>query len=121
MAKGRRTDFVPRASAPAGGGMNAGTMQRIQQMQEDMKRTQDELELETINVTAGGGAITITITGQQRVQSIKLDPALVDPADVPMLEDTLVAAVNEAIVAAQAHSAKRLEAVTGGVNIPGFT
>ena len=121
MAKGRRTDFVPRASAPAGGmGINSNTLQRIQQMQDDMKRTQEELETETVNVTAAGGAITITITGHQRVQAIKLDPALVDPADVPMLEDTLVAAVNEAIVASQAHSAKRLEAVTGGVNIPGF-
>ncbi|MBX7215263.1 MAG: YbaB/EbfC family nucleoid-associated protein [Thermoflexales bacterium] len=121
MAKGRRTDFVPRASAPAGGmGINSNTLQRIQQMQDDMKRTQEELEHEIINVTAAGGAITIAVSGQQRIQSIKLDPALVDPNDIGMLEDTLVAAVNEAIVASQAHSAKRLEAVTGGVNIPGF-
>lgn len=101
-------------------GVNQDTLQRIQKMQDDMKRTQEELEQEIVNVTAAGGAVTVAITGHQRVQSIKLDPALVDPADVAMLEDTLVAAVNEAIVASQAHSAKRLEAVTGGVNIPGF-
>ena len=63
MAKGRRTDFVPRGSQPTGGGgMDAGTIQRIQKMQDDMKRTQEELETETVNVTAAGGAITITIT-----------------------------------------------------------
>jgi DNA-binding protein YbaB len=60
------------------------------------------------------------ITGHQRVQSIKIDPALIDPNDVGMLEDTLVAAVNEAILASQEHSAKRMEEVTGGVQIPGL-
>jgi hypothetical protein len=120
MAKGRRTDFVPRAAQPAGGGMQAGMMDKIKKMQDDMAATQAELENEIVNVTAAGGAVTIAITGQQRIQSIKLDPSLIDPSDPAMLEDTLVAAVNEAIVAAQEHSAKRLEAVTGGIQIPGL-
>jgi DNA-binding YbaB/EbfC family protein len=120
MAKGRRTDFTPRAAQPAGGGLQPGMMEKIQKMQAEMQETQAALENELINVTAAGGAITITITGHQRLQSIKVDPSLVDPADVSMLEDTLVAAVNEAIVASQEHSAKRLEAVTGGVQIPGL-
>jgi len=93
---------------------------RIRKMQEDMQATQAALENEIINVTAAGGAITIAITGHQRVQSIKIDPSLVDPNDVSMLEDTLVAAVNEAIVKSQEHSATRLESVTGGIQIPGL-
>ncbi len=99
---------------------NNSMMQRIQQMQDDMRKVQEELETEQVNVTAAGGAISIVITGHQRLQSIKIDPALVDPADVSMLEDSLVAAVNEAILASQEHAAKRLEAVTGGINIPGL-
>ena len=89
MAKGRRTDFVPRSAAPAGGGggMQPGMVDKIKKMQEDMQATQTALETELINVTAAGGAITIVVTGHQRVQSIKIDPALVDPNDVGMLED----------------------------------
>ena len=118
MAKGRRTDFIPKAKPqPA----QAGMMEKIQQMQEEMRKTQEALETELDTVTAGGGAITIVITGHQRIQSIKIDPSLVDPNDVAMLEDTLVAAVNEAILASQERAAKRLEAVTGGISIPGLT
>lgn len=122
MTKGRRSDFVPRAAQPAagGGGMQPGMVEKIKKMQEEMAATQTALESEIINVTAAGGAITIAITGHQRVQSIKVDPSLIDPNDAGMLEDTLVAAVNEAIVASQEHSAKRLETVTGGVQIPGL-
>jgi nucleoid-associated protein EbfC len=120
MAKGRRTDFVPRAAAPAGGGMQPGMVDKIKKMQEEMAATQAALETELINVTAAGGAITIVVTGHQRVQSIKIDPSLVDPNDVGMLEDTLVAAVNEAIVKSQEHSAQRLESVTGGLSLPGM-
>jgi hypothetical protein len=119
MAKGRRSDFVPRAAQPSGG-LQPGMMDKIKKMQDEMAATQAELENEIINVTAAGGAITIAVTGHQRVQSIKLDPALVDPNDVAMLEDSLVAAINEALVESQAHSAKRLEAVTGGLQIPGL-
>ena len=119
MAKGRRTDFVPRG-VPQQQPQSNNMMQKIQQMQEDMRKVQEELETEQVNVTAAGGAISMVITGHQRVQSIKLDPSLVDPNDIGMLEDTLVAAMNEAIVASQEHAAKRLEAVTGGVSIPGL-
>ncbi len=100
--------------------MNPGVMQKMQQMQEEMKRTQEELEGELINYVGAGGAINIVISGHQRVQSIKLDPELIDPADAGTLEDALVVAVNEAIVKSQAHSAKRMESVTGGVSIPGL-
>ena len=112
MAKGRRTDFVPRAQPTSGGGVQPDMAARIKKMQDDMQATQAALENEIINVTAAGGAITIAITGHQRVQSIKIDPTLVDPSDIGMLEDTLLAAVNEAIVKSQEHSATRLESVS---------
>jgi DNA-binding YbaB/EbfC family protein len=120
MAKGRRSDWKPGAQQNASGGMQPGMVEKIKKMQDDMATTQAALETELLNVTAAGGAVTITISGHQRVQAIKIDPALIDPNDVTMLEDTLVAAVNEAIVASQEHSAKRLEEVTGGVQIPGL-
>ena len=120
MAKGRRTDFVPRGGAPAAGGIQPGMVDKIRKMQEDMQATQAALETELINVTAAGGAITIVVTGHQRVQSIKIDPSLVDPNDVGMLEDTLVTAVNEAILKSQEHSAQRLESVTSGMQLPGM-
>ncbi|GIV85187.1 MAG: nucleoid-associated protein, YbaB/EbfC family [Candidatus Roseilinea sp.] len=121
MAKGRRSDYIPRGTQPAAGtGLQPGMLEKIKKMQEEMAATQAALETELINVTAAGGAVTIVITGHQRVQSIKLDPALIDPNDIAMLEDTLVAAINEAIVASQAHSARRLEAVTGGIELPGL-
>ena len=109
MTKGRRTDWTPRAPTRTPANPQGDMMGKLQKMQEDMRKTQEELENEIVNVT-----------GHQRVQSIKLDPSLVDPNDVGMLEDTLVAAVNEAILASQAHSAQRLESVTGGINIPGL-
>ena len=96
-------------------------MAKLQQMQDEMKKTQEALETELVNVTAAGGAINMVITGHQRLQSIKIDPALVDPNDIAMLEDSLVAAVNNAILASQEHAAKRLESVTGGISIPGLT
>jgi DNA-binding YbaB/EbfC family protein len=100
-----------------GGG---GMMKQIQKLQEEMTKVQDELAEETLTVTAGGGAVTIVITGNQRVQSITLKPEIVNPADVEMLQDLIVAAVNEAIEASQTHAAKRLQPLTGGLGIPGL-
>jgi DNA-binding YbaB/EbfC family protein len=119
MAKGRRTDFVPRGTQLAGG-LPPGMLEKIKKLQEEMAATQAALENELINVAAAGGAITIVISGHQRVQSIKIDPALIDPNDVSMLEDALVAAINEAILASQEHSARRMQAVTGDFNLPGL-
>ena len=122
MAKGRRADWKPGA-AMGGGGLGGGQgdmMARVRKMQDDMTVTQAELENELINVTSAGGAITITISGHQRVQSISVDPSLVDPNDVGMLEDALVAAVNEAIIKSQEHASQRLESITGGMQLPGL-
>ena len=95
-------------------------MKQIQKLQEEMVKTQEALAQETVTVTAGGSAVTIVITGNQRIQSITLKPEIVNPEDIEMLQDLMVAAVNEAIEASQAHAAKRLEPLTGGLNIPGL-
>jgi len=98
----------------------AGMMKQLQKLQEDMASAQEALKQETLTVTAGGGAVTIVITGDQRIQSITLKPEIVDPADVEMLQDLIVAAVNEAIVASQAHAANKMQGLTGGLGIPGL-
>jgi nucleoid-associated protein EbfC len=100
--------------------MGGGMLGQIQKLQQEMIKAQAALAEETIEVTAGGGAITIVITGQQRVRSIKLQPEVVDPNDMDMLQDLLVAAVNEAIERSQAYAAEKLQGLTGGLGLPGF-
>ncbi|MCA9956519.1 MAG: YbaB/EbfC family nucleoid-associated protein [Anaerolineales bacterium] len=92
-----------------------GLMSQMQQMQEQMASAQSALENETITVTAGGGAISIVISGHQRIQSIKVDPDLLTPDDAEMLQDMLVAGVNSAIEQSQALAAERMEGITGGL------
>ena len=100
---------------------NMGNLaKQIQQMQEDMVKAQEQLAEETVDVTAGGGMVKITITGHQRVQSIELKPEIIDPEDVEMLQDLLLAAINQAIEQSQAMAAERLEGLTGGMNLPGL-
>lgn len=91
-------------------------MKQMQKMQEDMKVAQDKLAEEEVSAAAGGGAVTVTVTGGLEVRSIKIDPSAVDPEDVEMLEDTIVAAVNEALRAAQALANERLGGVAGSLN-----
>ena len=92
-----------------------GLMSQMQQMQEQMATAQSALENETIIVTAGGGAISIVITGHQRIQSITVNPELLTPDDAEMLQDMLVAGVNSAIEQSQALAAERMEGITGGL------
>lgn len=101
------------------GGM-AGMAQQLQKMQEEMVKAQETLADETVEVAAGGGMVTIVITGHQRVRAIDIKPEVVDPEDIEMLQDLLVAAVNQAIEQSQAMAAERLEGLTGGLDLPGF-
>jgi DNA-binding YbaB/EbfC family protein len=103
---------------PGGGG--GGMLQQLQKLQEDMVKTQEALGDETVTVTAGGGAITVVISGHQKIQSITIDPEVVDPDDVEMLQDLVTAAVNEAIDKSQQLAADRLGSLTGGLSIPGL-
>jgi len=95
-------------------------MRQMQRLQEGMLKAQEALGEETITVTAGGGAITVVMTGQQRVQSISIASEVVDPDDVEMLEDLVTAAVNEALQRSQDLATERMGALTGGLNIPGL-
>lgn len=113
----KRGRSAPRGGTPGGMGNLA---KQIQKMQEDMVKAQEELADETLEVTAGGGMVTVVITGHQRIQSISVKPEVVDPEDVEMLQDLLVAAVNQAIEQSQAMAAERLEGLTGGMNLPGM-
>ena len=90
-------------------------MAQMQKMQEDMAKAQEELQEETITVTSGGGAVSVVISGHQRVESITINPELLDPEEADLLQDMLVAAVNSAIEQSQAMSAERMEGITGGM------
>ena len=92
----------------------------IQQLQARLAKMQEDLGSETIEASVGGGAVTIVMTGHQKVQSVKLSPEVVDPEDVAMLEDLLVAAVNEAVDKSKELVNKRLGSITGGMKIQGL-
>ena len=95
-------------------------MRLIQQMQEKLMKAQEELGNESVEGTAGGGAVRIVMTGHQKVQSVTIDPEVVDPEDVQMLQDLVAAAVNDAVHKSHELATKRLGAVTGGMKIPGL-
>jgi len=95
-------------------------MKQAQQMQAKMAEVQEALKSETVESSAGGGTVTVVMTGDLQVQSLSIDPAAVDPDDVELLEDMVTAAVNEALRAAQELAAQKMAAVTGGMNLPGL-
>lgn len=92
-------------------------MKMLRRMQNKMVKIQDELAQETIEGTAGGGAVVVTMTGQQQVQSVEINPDVVDPEDVSLLEDLILAAFNEALTKSQELAGKRLGALTGGLGL----
>ncbi|HEX2923681.1 MAG TPA: YbaB/EbfC family nucleoid-associated protein [Chloroflexota bacterium] len=95
-------------------------MRLLQQMQEKLLKAQEELGNEVVEGTAGGGAVKIAMTGHQKVQSVTIDPEVVDPEDVEMLQDLVAAAINEAVSKSHELATKRLGSVTGGMKIPGL-
>jgi DNA-binding YbaB/EbfC family protein len=102
-------------------GMNMQKMMRqMQKMQEDLARVQAELENMTVEGTAGGGVVTVVVNGHQVVQEVKIQPEAVDPEDVEMLEDLILAAVNDGLRKSRDLSASEIEKVTGKLNIPGL-
>ncbi len=115
-----------RSGRRGGGGLPGGAnpMAMLQKMQQDMAEAQSSLEQETTEVSVGGGAIRLVITGHQRVQSVEINPDVIDLDDEEWLndlQDLLVAAVNQAIEQSQAMAAERMEAITGGLgDIPGL-
>ena len=93
----------------------------MQEMQQRLEQMQQELEETEVQGTAGGGAVTVTVNGLRNVKSIKIDPEAVDPEDMEILEDMILAAINEAMNGAEQLSQEKMGALTGGMNIPGIT
>ena len=102
------------------GGAKGGMANQLQAMQQQMLEAQEALGDKTVEVSAGGGAITVVMTGHQKLQSITIDPEVVDPEDVEMLQDLIVAAVNEAVDSSQNLAADEMGSITGGLNLPGL-
>ena len=92
----------------------------MRQMQNRLAKIQEELAEATVEATAGGGVIKATVTGQQKLVGVVIDPTVVDPDDVEMLQDLIVVAVNDALTKAQEMAAQRLSSLTGGMKIPGL-
>jgi len=101
--------------------MNRFMMQQAQKLQEKLAKAQQELSEATIEASSGGGAVKVTIDGQQKIKSVKISPEVVNSDDVEMLEDLVLTAVSEAIAKSQELAASRLGGLTGGLKIPGLT
>ena len=104
--------------APQGG--QAAMMQRLQEMQDQMQRTQEEVEATDFTASAGGGVVEATVTGAKVVKDIKISPDAVDPEEIEMLQDLVIAAVNEALRKAEDAMVQGMEKAKGGLNIPGL-
>ena len=113
MAKG----FNSRGMGGMGGNMNSMPRQ-AQEMQEDMMKAQEELESKTYEAAAGGGVVTAVVSGKKELTQVTIDPEAVDPDDVEMLQDLIVAAVNEAMRKATEDAASSMSRLTGGLNLP---
>jgi nucleoid-associated protein EbfC len=100
--------------------MNRNLMQQAQQLQARLAKAQEELANMTLEVSSGGGAVKVTIDGQQKIKSIKISKEVVNPEDVEMLEDLVLSAVTEAVAKSQEAASKQLGALTGGMKIPGL-
>ena len=103
-----------------GMGNMQGMMKKVQKMQAEMQKLQEELKTRTVDASVGGGVVTVEMHGEKEVQSVKIDPAAVDPEDVEMLEDLIVAAVNEAAHKVDDMMAQEMGKVTGGLKLPGM-
>ena len=114
MAKGGFRGGMP-------GGMNqAAMMKQAQKLQQEMMRMQQEQEAKTYNAKAGGGMVSATVNGKHELVDLQINPEAVDPDDVDMLQDMIIAAVNEAMRTADADAANNMSRLTGGMNLGGL-
>ena len=98
----------------------AGILKQAKSLQENMQRMQEELASKTVETTAGGGMIKVVANGSQQIVSIKIEKEVVDPEDVEMLEDLVLAAVNDALAKSQEMVSSEMSKLTGGMKIPGL-
>ena len=101
--------------------MNRRMIRQAQQLQRRMAELQEELESTTVEATAGGGVVSVVVSGKMTIESITIDPEVVSPDDVDILEDLVTAAVNEGLAKAQEMANSKMSELTGGLNIPGLT
>ncbi len=114
MARGR---YPGRAGGM--GNMNQ-VLKQAQKMQEDMAKKQEELQEQTVEASSGGGAVTVVVNGSKEIQELKIKPEVVDVEDIDMLQDLIIAAINEAMRKADELASSELGKITGGLNIPGL-
>ena len=103
-----------------GGGMNMNMIKQAQKMQQDMLRMQQELQEKEYQAASGGGVVTAVVNGKHELKNLTIDPEAVDSEDVEMLQDMIVAAVNEAMRAADADAANTMQSLTGGLSLGGL-
>ncbi len=101
-----------------GGGNMGAMMKKVQKLQAEMTKMQEEIKKKTVEVSSGGGVVKVVINGEKVIQSLKINPAAVDPEDVEMLEDLIAAAVNESIRKVDEMMAKEMGKLTGGLGLP---
>ena len=105
---------------PMGGMNQAAMMKQVQKMQQEMLKAQEEMENKTYTATTGGGVVSATVNGKHEVTALTIDPEAVDPEDVEMLQDMVIAAVNEAMRSAESDAAASMSKLTGGMNLGGL-
>jgi nucleoid-associated protein EbfC len=124
MSKGKtrftQPGYRPGGMTGGGGGGSSNMLSQLQKLQDEMAKTQEKLADETVEVTAGGGTIKAVMNGKQKLMSITIAPEVVDPEDVEMLQDLILAVVNEALERSQALASERMNALTGGLGLPGL-
>ncbi|HEY9843573.1 MAG: YbaB/EbfC family nucleoid-associated protein [Candidatus Sericytochromatia bacterium] len=107
-------------NTPGGANNMSSMLEQAQKMQQSLMEIQEKLGQETVDGTAGNGAVKVTMTGKHEVKDIKIKPEAVDPDDLEMLEDMLVAAFNNAVEIANQHASEQMNSVTGGMQLPGL-
>ena len=117
MAKGFRGGFGGGKGGMGGNMRQSDLMKQAQKMQEEMLKTQEELENRIYTASAGGGAVTAEVSGKRLLTSLTIDPDAVDPEDVEMLQDMIIAAVNAALADAEKTSSETMAKLTGGLNL----
>lgn len=110
---------MARGGFPGGANMN-NMMKQVKKMQEQMEKAQQEIEEREFESTSGGGVVSATVNGKKEVLAIKIDPDVIDPEDNEMLEDLIIAAINDAMKKADEYSGETMGKLTGGLNIPGL-
>ncbi len=110
---------MARGGFPGGANMN-NMMKQVKKMQEQMEKAQQDIEEKEFESTSGGGVVSATVNGKKEVIAIKIDPDVIDPEDGEMLEDLIIAAINDAMKKADEYSGQTMGKLTGGLNIPGL-